>query len=160
MKIYLAAPFTAQDTMRGVRDVLTSIGHEVTSQWLDFVGDGIPVSEINDHPEQSMGHAITDVGDIARSDMFVEFTQYGSSTTGGHHVELGIALAMQKRVIVVGPRENIFQTLPEVEWFDGWRSLARYFAREYTGAESRPEPPPSVSGVDINAHSSIRFGHY
>jgi hypothetical protein len=134
MKIYLAAPFTAQDTMRGVRDVLSTFGHEVTSQWLDFAGDGIAVEQINAHPELCMGHAISDVGDIARSDMFVEFTQYGSSTTGGHHVELGMALGMRKRVIVVGPRENIFQTLPEVEWFDGWRSLAGHFAREYAEA--------------------------
>lgn len=36
MKIYLAARYSRNDEMRGVRDVLTALGHEVTSRWIDL----------------------------------------------------------------------------------------------------------------------------
>lgn len=39
---------------------------------------------------------------------------------GGRHVEFGMALAMDKRLVVVGPRENVFHLLPAVEQFDTW----------------------------------------
>ena len=37
---------------------------------------------------------------------------------GGRHVEFGMAIAAQKRIVVIGPRENIFHWLPMIEQFD------------------------------------------
>ncbi len=39
---------------------------------------------------------------------------------GGRNVELGIALGMMKRVLVCGPRENLFCWLDDVRQFDDW----------------------------------------
>jgi hypothetical protein len=41
--------------------------------------------------------------------------------TGGRHVEFGLALAQGKRVIIVGPRENVFHyLLPDAQIFAYW----------------------------------------
>lgn len=38
-RIYLAARYSRNDEMRGVRDVLTALGYEVTSRWI-----GMPIT--------------------------------------------------------------------------------------------------------------------
>ena len=47
------------------------------------------------------------------ADAVIVFTEMPNSVlaTGGSHVEFGLALAQGKRVIVVGPRENVFHYL-------------------------------------------------
>ena len=45
------------------------------------------------------------------------------STRGGRHAEFGIALALGKRVIVIGPRENVFHALPAVERYESWAAF-------------------------------------
>jgi hypothetical protein len=129
-KIYLAARYSAQQKMRGVRDVLTGLGFEVTSSWIDVDDhgvDGIGPDEMNTDPERCAPHAQLDVGDVLRADTVIVFTQWPSST-GGRHVELGIALGAEKKVIVVGRRENIFQTLPQIDWYPDWSQLAMALA--------------------------------
>ena len=44
----------------------------------------------------------------------------GKAARGGRHVEFGMGWAWGKRLIVVGPRENVFHLLPTVEQFDSW----------------------------------------
>jgi len=39
------------------------------------------------------------------------------SKRGGRHVEFGLALAWGKRLMIVGPRENVFHCLPQVEQY-------------------------------------------
>lgn len=134
MKIYLAARFGAQQEMLGVRDVLTGLGHEITSRWIDLdpavVGpSGLTVGQMSADPEGCAPYAAADMADLLAADAVAVFTVYGPSSTGGRHVELGAALASGKRVIVIGPLENIFQTLPCVERFSGWPALARELAR-------------------------------
>lgn len=136
MRIYLAAPFTAQDRMKGVRDVLTAIGHEVTSTWIDLA----EIGEATDFdPVRCAPHAASDMADLLRADAVAVFTEYGLSTTGGQHVETGMALAAGKRVFVIGPRRNIFHTLPQVEFFPSWPHLVfalgeLFYAEKKAGA--------------------------
>jgi len=42
-----------------------------------------------------------------------------------------MALALRKRLILVGPRENIFHTLPQVEHREGWPQLVMALAAPY-----------------------------
>lgn len=134
MKIYLAARFSAQQEMLGVRDVLTAFGHEITSSWIDTdvsgeIGvDGLTPDVMNTNPGRCWPHAEADMNDLMAADTVIVFTQYGPSTTGGRHVELGMALAARKRVILVGARENIFQTLPQVEHYPDWGRLVMAFS--------------------------------
>ena len=62
------------------------------------------------------------------------------STSGGLHTEFGMALALKKRLILVGPRENVFHTLPEVEYY-ARLAVAGDGAGALTGRRRRREGP-------------------
>lgn len=122
MRYYLAARFSAQAEMRDVREFLHAAGHEVTSSWIDEPTtetgpDGITPEIMNTDPDRCWRFAAADIEDLRAADVVVVFTEAGPSTTGGRHVELGLAIGTRKHVVVVGPRENIFQTLPAVRHY-------------------------------------------
>ena len=78
--------------------------------------------------------AAEDLEDVLRADCLVSFTEEPAAgvawaARGGRHVEFGIALAMGKRLCVVGPRENIFHHLPRVEVFRSLTELIDTFGR-------------------------------
>lgn len=127
MKIYLAARYSRNAEMRGVRDVLQGLGHEVTSRWIDQHGGSLPesiaASKLNEDPEGAYPFAEADVEDLAAADTVVSFTSADGGGKGGRHVELGLALGLGKRVLIVGPRENVFHTLPVIEWYPDWPHL-------------------------------------
>ncbi len=108
MRVYLAAMFSRQVEMRGVTSKLRWIGCEVVARWLWEKGDLL--SDL----------ATNNFDDIRLANMVISFTEPPSeavdgATRGGRHVEFGIGLALGKRMIVVGPRENIFHHYPSVE---------------------------------------------
>jgi hypothetical protein len=111
MKIYVAAMYGQMMEMRDVRDRLVAAGHEVTAQWIDG-------KEANDTQSAA---AIMDVQDVVRAEALIAFSQARGTmhTGGGRHVEFGIALALGKRLMVVGPRgEHVFHAYPGVRFFD------------------------------------------
>ena len=118
MKIYLAAMYSLKDTIKKYAKQLEEAGHEVTSGWLrertDSQVDLYDVSE-----RFSREHAIADLEDIDEADALVLFTVKPIQKTkrGGRHTEFGYALAKHKKLFVIGPRENIFHSLPEIECF-------------------------------------------
>lgn len=126
--IYLASRYSRHDEMRGVRDVLESMGpFKVTSRWIDLHADtgteqtvSYPPDMLNTQPELCADNGIRDLDDIARADWMVSFT-CGTGGKGGRHAEFGFALALHKRLFVVGPREHVFHTLPQVEQHATWR---------------------------------------
>ena len=66
-------------------------------------------------------YAAVDVADVYAADAIVAFSEPSNmtgSSRGGRHVEFGLALAWKKMIIVVGPRENVFHTLPVVHRVD------------------------------------------
>lgn len=127
MKIYLAARFSRNDEMRGVRDVLTALGHEVTSRWIDLHGgdqqESAAQAVLNSDPESVAHFGQHDIEDLEAADVIVSFTSPDGGGKGGRHVEFGYGLALGKRSIVVGPREHIFHTLPQVEHYPTWGRL-------------------------------------
>jgi hypothetical protein len=114
MKIYIAARYDRRFEMLGVAAALIRAGHEVTSRWIEGGRGGEP----------EIIAAVEDVGDLTRADCIVTFTEAPErgvpwAARGGRHVEFGLALAMGKRVCVVGPRENVFHHLLHVEVYAG-----------------------------------------
>ena len=125
MKVYIAAPYPARELAKIYADELASIGIECTSTW---------VTETVEINEQSTGsatgltdkqvkqHVTTDLHDIRRADVLVHLTALhafraaglnGTAdsptlNSGGRHVELGFALALNKHIINVGYPENVF----------------------------------------------------
>ena len=125
--IYLAARYSRNEEMRGVRDVLQALGYEVTSRWIDQHGgnllESIVAEKLNADPAECSKYAAVDVDDLTRADTVVSFTSADGGGKGGRHIEFGLALGLGKRLVIVGPRENVFHTLPQVEWYPDWSRL-------------------------------------
>lgn len=143
-RFYLAARYSRREELCGVRDVIQTLGGEVTSRWLNgnhqraddgtaIRDDGTSIHGADD--EMHARFALEDMEDVQRADVLIAFTETPrvSTSRGGRHVELGLALAWQKRVIVVGPRENVFCWLPQVKHFDSWRIAAFTITRIVQG---------------------------
>lgn len=45
---------------------------------------------------------------------------------GGRHVEFGLAVAWEKRIVVIGPQENIFHWLPMVEHYPNFDTFIEH----------------------------------
>ena len=133
MKLYLAARYTRIDELRSYRKELEARGIEVTSRWLD--GNFRTLDTEGTVPRQVAGW---DMQDIVKADALVAFTENPriSDSRGGRHVEFGFAIALNKRLIVIGPRENVFYSLESVDQYDDW---ADFRSAQWGGVgEARP----------------------
>ena len=137
MLIYLAARYSRLEELNGYAKDLRGIGHEVKARWLKgshqlHKNADLVEAATQSVPIEGRPFAVDDYEDVCKADALIAFSeaprQVGASR-GGRHVEFGVALALGKRVIVVGPRENIFHTLPQVEHFWLWPSALDAFAR-------------------------------
>lgn len=133
MKVYLAASWSLKHELAKARDELAGMGIEVTSRWLDAPdAESMKTADIKHSLDKAAIHAGTDLQDIDRADVVLVITD-APSTTGGLHVEFGYAAGRGKRVLVCGPRLNVFHALTE-HWPD-WRTAARSLT-ESAGHES------------------------
>lgn len=131
--IYLAARYSRRTEMLEHREALNALGYIVTSRWIEGLHVLSPDGAANEHGDQGAGaiergqFATVDLDDVTQADTLIAFTEEPrTASRGGRHVELGIAIGHGKRVIVVGPRENVFCCLPEIEHFPRWSEcLAR-----------------------------------
>jgi hypothetical protein len=109
VKVYLAARYDRALEMCRVALLLQEAGHEVTSRWIK--------GHDSTDPAVLARFAQEDIEDVAAADVLMLFTEPNiQGTRGGRHVEFGIALALGKRIVLVGVNnaKNIFQHLPEV----------------------------------------------
>lgn len=125
MKVYLAARYSRFPEMQGYAAQLVKRGHEVTARWI--LGDHELRSEgQSDADAWAVRWAQEDWDDLVAADVVVNFTEgpgeVPGRARGGRHVELGAALALGKRVIVVAHRENVFHHLPQVEFAADWEA--------------------------------------
>lgn len=121
MKIYLASRYSSKPEMEDHARELRSHGIEVTSRWLEEPHS--PNSQIGDVSEELMrGYARLDIEDIEAAHVLVFFSVDPTTPTvrGGRHVEFGYAMALDKTILVVGPKENIFHFLPSVHFVTNW----------------------------------------
>jgi len=137
MKIYLAADFARKEEMLGVQDVLTAIGHTITSQWINdpenAMGYGIGGSNLS--TDSCSQRAKVDMQNLYDADMFLLFTT-GNLSRGGRHTELGMALAWKKSICIIGPPEHVFHSLPSIRQYDNWPTFLLYQFREMFSNES------------------------
>lgn len=120
MKFYLAASFRMKAKMRSCARLLEERGHTVTGDWFQAEGP-----EVNFNSVEAEIRAVGDYKAVREADALVLFTSELSST-GGYHVELGIALTLGKSVYLIGPRRNIFMALPAVRQFVKWEPFFDY----------------------------------
>ena len=136
MGVYLAAPYRRRAELQGYADAIAREGIECTSSWLhpDRGVPGAPATEEALAREPALGQdfAIEDWKDIRRSTVFVLFTeQVREAHRGGCQVEFGIALEQRETALaIVGPRMNVFHTLPEVTQFRSWADCLAWLRAE------------------------------
>lgn len=127
--IYLAARYGRREEMARYADELEALGHDVTSRWVRGSHESPDVTSW-----ECEQWAKEDTKDITRADILVAFTEGPNYVLGvgrgGRHVEYGAALALGKRIVVVGPRENVFHHLPQVRRFPDWPAALAYLEGE------------------------------
>jgi hypothetical protein len=110
MRFYFAARFSKRFELRQCRQQLEAAGHIVTSRWLDAEGED---------PDALGRCAAEDFLDIITCDMLISFNEEPrGNSRGARHCEFGIGLALNKRLVIVGPREHAFHFMPQVECYD------------------------------------------
>lgn len=109
MKIYPAAPFSFRVAMRELASDLKAEGHTVTASWLseDSKDDDGDVRLYAEFWER-------DVADIKAADALLAYIPEPArmSIRGTVLVEIGVALALGKRVVIVSNRERKDLPLP------------------------------------------------
>jgi hypothetical protein len=121
LKIYLAAAWHRKAEIAGIADELNLIpGIRVQSRWLTEQGN---IGGLSAHGRMKFlrSRALIDVADVRECDILVRFsddlsmgTVPAALATGSRMVEMGIALADGKPVIVVGGHQPVFDYLPNV----------------------------------------------
>lgn len=141
---YLAGPYSSRERLVDLEYRLAAEGIDVTSTWLRGPAQLGPGGEEIGTQGEAAAEGLADAGlcrfladrdiaDIARADYFVmlagesDKTQ-GKPSSGGKHVELGIAIANGKRILLVGEPENIFQTVDGVRWFRDLDAIGHYLS--------------------------------
>src|SRR6266702_6113809 len=112
LKVYVAAASYRQREARNLFRRLERHGLEVTGTWVFKRSLG----EVETFPTE----AARDLAQIDEADLVVTLTENPRArrpkyTTGGRHVECGYALGKGRPLVVVGPKENVFHYLPNVE---------------------------------------------
>lgn len=134
MNIYLAARYSRHSEMAEVADLLQERGFRVTSRWIRGNHD-MDHKRIKDDDRERF--AIEDMEDIAKSDCIVLFTEDPKNqdgkppSKGGHHVEFGVGVALNKRMVIVGPRVNVFHHLPNVEVYGDLEEFLEVLEEEF-----------------------------
>ena len=115
----------------------------------------IELADMKDEDEDAPVAALIAVEafeDLRNADVVVAFTEppRSSNSRGGHHVEFGMALAWEKWILVVGPRENAFHAMGDIEHMDAWGpdalSLLREWKSDLDGLTTVPNESPTGDG--------------
>ncbi len=128
MRIYVAGAYALRDQLRAVAAQLTTDGHVITSTWLQGthpITAGTVAAGLDHGIAYITSSSAEDLAGIRSSDVLLLFTGNAMREmepgidearlhTGGRHVETGYALALGKRIVVVGEPENIFHRLVDV----------------------------------------------
>jgi len=135
MKVYLAAQYARRDELRTYKEVLNSLGIEVTSRWL--YEQGSLTGDMGEEKEHFyIETAKIDLEDVDAADAVIFFSEdpLVGIKRGGRHVEYGYAVKGQKPVYVIGPKENVFHYIDRVYHFDTFNEFVETF-KKYASVE-------------------------
>lgn len=129
LNIYLAGRFVRQEDLKLLRKYLHATTlHRVTSRWLD-----IDQLEFEDGNWASYANACAerDLDDVKAADLLILDLPEPKVGKGGLYVELGYALALNKRVWIVGTRTNVFCHTTGVEYFPNWIEASKCLGNDF-----------------------------
>jgi hypothetical protein len=121
--IYMAARYSRREEALSIVEAVRSIepAVESTACWLrgghQIDDAGLSVEA---QAEERRRFAEEDWADLCRADWCVLLTEPPRSAPSrdGRMVEFGAALAMSKTCVVIGPAENVFCCLPQIQRFE------------------------------------------
>jgi nucleoside 2-deoxyribosyltransferase len=125
-KMYLAAKYDKRCTILSIAAILMLNGYEVTAKWLDGTHE-------DTGPDVAAKFATADLDSVEEADTLVLFNLPISDPqqSSGRHVELGYALALNKKVIIVGGGNSIFYELADERY-----ATVEEFLKEYAPGTS------------------------
>ena len=107
VKVYIAAPWESKEAAKAARAKFIEAGFIVTSRWLDVeIAPNATEAELIIQKQEEAQH---DVQDVFDADSLVLLN---ISKSEGKAVEMGLAIAWKRPVIIVGEPTNIFHHLP------------------------------------------------
>lgn len=122
--IYFAARYSRREELVGYAAEIRDDGYIVSGRWLErttrLTEDDLISAEAQ---VEARRFADEDIADLNAAELVIVFTEVPRTTMsrGGRHVELGLALAWERPVYVVGPRENVFHSLAD-RYFETWEA--------------------------------------
>lgn len=105
--IYVAASFFRLKDAARLRAYLRAAGHGVNSRWIDGGAELAATGEYFSADAEMARYAAIDCEDVMAANTLVQITG-DKQTHGARHSELGMAMATGKRMVLLGPREQIF----------------------------------------------------
>ncbi len=96
------------------------MGVKVTSRWISLP----PTDEKFEDIPFCTKLSIMNIDDLKEADILLLLTCPGSGT--GHHFETGYAMALEKLVVLVGPKTSLFQVLAD-DIFPDWSAAKGRF---------------------------------
>jgi len=118
MKIYIAASYPRYNEAQELGKKLEELEFEVVSYWHQGK------EKIADY--QSGQRAIRDLSAVQQCDLFIELIG-DEKSKGGRHCELGLAIAWNKKIILIGEKDNcIFTHLP---WLPRMKNMAEFLRK-------------------------------
>ena len=121
MKIYVAASFNSVTRIQDEVEELEERGHTITGVW--FQGND-PLERIwdgNFGGRIAEVMSLRDLNGIDRADLMIIDT-LDPSSSGGRNVELGYAIAKNKRLVLIGEPTTIFFALVR-EAYPNWKEF-------------------------------------
>ena len=125
-RFYLASRYARRRELTNYALETVMKGHVVTSRWITGKHELPGIDETFDEiPDYALSFALEDFEDIQSCETLICFTESPNSkiSRGGRHVEFGLALALGKDVVIIGPRENVFHTFPKIARFNSWEEF-------------------------------------
>ncbi|MBU0847191.1 hypothetical protein KKH23_08420 [Patescibacteria group bacterium] len=124
MRFYLAAKFPRRREIALYRQQLIDLGHVCDCRWLTNSKHQDEFDNLTTNkPGFNCRLAQEDLADLYNSEALVLFGP--GSTRGGCHVEFGVALALNKRIIWIGRRTHVFSYLTCVKVYPDFASFIK-----------------------------------
>ena len=118
LSFYIAASYPRKEEARALAALLVQLHFRNKARWL--VMESIGYAQGIDKVSYEL--AEIDFADVIASDLFIQITGDNLSR-GGRHTELGMALALGKPILILGPKEQVFHHHPNVRLFTDSEAL-------------------------------------
>lgn len=143
MKIYIASRYSRRLEMLAHAEALQAAGHTVTSRWVFGAHDVAIPDEglaLPEHRSVAASFALEDISDVDKAELLLAFTEapLPVASRGGRHWEAGMACAWGMMIWIVGPRENVFYCLEDVQQFADFAAVLDALG---TAQRARQEEP-------------------